>query len=472
MFQQDDNEGLVPHGRGLANPMYGDVPHQWWEASGVEVMTSSAFDQTFMPVANGMRTRGISLSLSSLGDNFKAFCNCSPLQAVVTRTAEALMNGVWKIKDKKTTEDVSHTISRHSKIITLLNSPNPMQSHSELLKQLYIYLRVYGGVYLYAAMPSGFTNIEDAISLWVFSPEEVDPVYTGRVFSATSVKDIVSKYKITATTAFAPKQGTFDAEPHQMLAFYDTAEIDFLRGGAIKGQRIKSLYYEIRNIMQAQEAVYSLNSDRGMQGIITNTSKDSLGFVPMSLTEKDALQNRFRSSYGMRRDQAKIYVTDASVDYKPVGFNVKDLMLFEGVRENIMHVCDTMNYPFDLLASEKGKTAADKRTSMTVLYQDNIIPTSNEISAKLARWVGLDEKIYSIEISYDHLPIMQTGNVEKNNALRQLTQAMHIAYNGETITRQEFRRTIGLTAEINENETMRSETAAQSSRDDIRTTQA
>lgn len=468
MFENNDNNGLVPYGRGLANPIYGSSP-QWWQQDGREVMSNQAFEQMFMPYARGMRMPNFgTLSLLSLSDNFNAFKKCSPLQAVITRTAEALMNGIWRIKEVKTTEDASNKNARNKKIVSLLNKPNPLQSHSELLKQIYIYLRVYGGLYLYASMPAGMTSIEDAISLWVFSPDEVETVYTKQRYSATDVSQIVEKYVINPKNTTIGKQ--IIAKPNEVLTFYDAAELNFLSEGKVEGIRVKSLYYEIRNIMQAQEAVYSLNSDRGMQGIITNVAKDALGFVPMTPDEKQSLQNRFRTSYGMRRDQDKILVTDASVDYIPVGFNVKDLMLFEGVRENIMHVCDTMNYPFDLLASEKGKTAADKRTSMMVLYQDNVIPLSNEISAKLTRWFGLDEAETSIEISYGHLPIMQTGNVEKNNALRQLVQAMHIAYNGETISREEFRRIIGLAAEIPENHTMRSETNAQSSRDDVRVT--
>lgn len=469
MFEQDDNNGLIPSGRGLANPIYGSAA-QWWQQDGREVMSNQAFEQMFMPFARGIRMPNFgTLSLLALSDNYNAFKKCAPLQAVITRTAEALMNGVWRIKEVKTTEDASNKNARNKKIVSLLNKPNPLQSHSDLLKQIYIYLRVYGGLYLYASMPSGMSTIEDAISLWVFSPEEVETVYTKIRYSATDVSQIVEKYVITPkdTNVFSKQ---IIAKPNEVLTFYDAAELNFMSTGNVEGIRIKSLYYEIRNIMQAQEAVYSLNSDRGMQGIITNTSKDALGFVQMSAEEKTSLQNRFRTSYGMRINQDKILVTDASVDYIPVGFNVKDLMLFEGVRENIMHVCDTMNYPFDLLASEKGKTAADKRTSMMVLYQDNVIPLSNEISAKLTRWFGLNEAETAIEISYGHLPIMQTGNVEKNNALRQLVQAMHIAYNGETISREEFRRIIGLAAEIPENHTMRSETNAQSSRDDVRVT--
>ena len=460
-----DNEGLVPLRGGLANPMYGDdYSRNWWQSG----FDSSNFNQVFMPVANGIpRVAPVSLVLSTLSDNYKAFTRCGPLQAIVTRTAEALMNGIWQIRSVSTKEDVSADTAENKAIVELLNNPNPMQTYADLLKTFYIYRAIYGGAYIVAKMPAGYTNVRDAISLWVFAPDEVKTEYTGCMFTAKKIGDVVSKYVITpANTEFG---GAFEAKPEHVIAFFDTAENPMMTKGVAKGNRIRSLYYEIRNIMQAQEAIYSLNSDRGAQGIISNSAKDTLGFVPMADEEKEALQNRFRSNYGLRREQQKVFVTQASVDYTPIGFNVRDLMIFEGVRENIMHLCDTMNYPFDLLASEKGKTAADKRTSMTVLYQDNIIPLSIDFSAKMTSWFGLKGDENVIYISFDHLPIMQTGNVEKNNALRQLIQALHIAYNGEVISREEFRRTIGYKAEI-QGTTMRSQTDAQSSRDDVRVT--
>lgn len=462
----DNNEGLVPVRGGLANPMYGDDYHrEWWESG----INDNNYLQTFMPVANGIvRMPSISLSLKTYSDNYQAFTRCSPLQAVITRTAEALVNGKWQIRDVDTKEDVSASTPENRQIVELLNNPNPFQTYADLLKTYYKYLRIFGAAHIVARMPVGFSDIKDAISLWVFSPQEVEPVFTGRIFTAKTMKDAISKYVITPTVS--EFGGQFEVGAEHVLTFVDTAEDILANNGRPKGERIRSLYYEIRNIMQAQEAVYSLNSDRGAQGIISNTAKDSLGFVPMSVEEKERLQNRFRANYGMRREQQKVFITDATVDYTPIGFNVRDLMLFEGVRENIMHVCDTLNYPFDLLASEKGKTAADKRTSMTVLYQDNIIPLSIEFSAKITRWFGLNPYKNVIYISYDHLPIMQAGNVEKNNALRQLIQALHIAYNGEAISREELRLTAGFKAEIPTGHTMRSQTNAQSSRDDVRIT--
>lgn len=457
-------EGLVRHGRGYANPLYGE---DWW--LDVEAINDTNYQFPYFRISNGINVPKSVLSIGNCGDAYGVYQRCAPLQAIIDRIAEALTNGTWCIKNADG-DDVSKSSRRNKKIVSLLRNPNPLQTYTDFLKQVSLYRSIYGGAYIYANMPAGFIDKVDATSIWVFSPDEVETVYSDNLFSATDIKGIIKKYIITPKNADV---SNFEVEPENVIFLYDTSEtVDILNVNKSGGwaKRIRSLFYEIRNVMQAQEAIYSLNSDRGAQGIISNIGKDGIGFVPLDKEEKQRIQNRFRSSYGLRRDQDKILVTDAPLTYTAIGYNVKDLMLFEGVRENIMHMCDTFNYPFDLLASEKGKTAADKRTSMAGLYQDNIIPLSVEISGKLSAFFGLNPQEECITIDYSHLDIFQQGNVERNNSMRLLAQTGHIMFNGEVITREEFRRMLGLDPHIDENGTMRSQLDAQYARDDVRIT--
>lgn len=455
------NEGLVPFRNGYANEIY--PLGEFWDGAGG--FDASNYQNVFHKIANGINVPKAGLALNSLEDCYKAYKACAPLGAVINRIAEALMNGKIKIVNSLD-EDVSKSTSKNEKIVSLLRRPNPLQTMADFLKQVAKYRATYGAAFIYAAVPAGFTKLTDAINLWVFSPLEVDVRYKDSIYLAQKPSDLIEKYVITPKVSVK----SFEAEAWQVLPIFDTSEETLSVTGKPDGVRIKSLYYDIRNILQGQEAIYSLNSDRGAQGIISNEAKDALGFVPMTLEEKQNLQNRFKSKYGLRRDQDKVYVTDASVKYTPIGFNVKDLMLHEGLRSNVMAICDQYNYPFDLLSSEKGKTAADKRTAMSGLYQDNIIPLADDISAKLTLFFGMDVDNELIIIDYSHLQIFQTGNVERNNALRQLIQALHITYNGDVITREEFRRTAGYAAEIPKNGTLKSSTNAPKERDDIRIT--
>jgi len=65
-----------------------------------------------------------------------------------------------------------------------------------------------------------------------------------------------------------------------------------------------SFKYEIKNIIQAQEAIYSLNKDRGAQGILINKNRDESGNVPLMKSQKDELQKQF-NAYGLSEKQKK-----------------------------------------------------------------------------------------------------------------------------------------------------------------------
>lgn len=458
-------DSLIPFGRGYANPLYGDG----FAPSNVTGSLDSK--DLYIKVSNGIQVNGISLDFGTLEMVKKVVSNCAPLLSVITKTAEAFGNGNWCIKRISDNTDVSNENNKNKKIVAILRKPNPLQSYQDLLSDAARYIRMYGGAYFFAAVPTGFKDIQDARALWVFSPREVTVVYKERnIFLEQDLDMVIERYEITAKRG--GKNISFKAEPKHVVAVYDTAEETILDSGVTKAERVVSLKYEIRNIMQAQEAIYSLSADRGAQGILANTAKDGLGYVQMDPNEKTRVEDSLRTKYGMMRDQQKIIVTDAPLSYTAIGFNVKDLMLHEGVRENVMTLCDTFSFPFDLLASEKGKTAADKTLSMISLYQDNIIPLANNISAKLTLWFGLELNENVIQIDYSHLQIFQSGNVEKNNALRQLMQACHIAYANDAITREEFRKYIGLAAEIPEKGTLRSKTGAADTRRDVRITQS
>lgn len=476
---ESTGEGLIHFRDGYANPIYNGTGYQYGLSNGDGYewrghFNGHNYEHAFIPIANGINVPLFNLSLNSLSDCYNVYCKCAPLQGILNKTAESLTNGKWKIVNEAG-DDVSKRTTDNKRIVDMLRRPNPEQTYSEFLKTISLYRDIYGGCFLYAGIPSGFDSVLDSNAIHVFRPQEVEIVWKKNVnpFRAKTINDYILKYKISPLFRDIKP---FEAKPQEVLFIYDTSECTRLFSQGLSddqptaGLRIKSLFYEIRNVMQAQEAVYSLNSDRGAQGIISNTAKDALGFYPMTKNEKERIENRMRSNYGMRREQGKIMVTDASIQYTQIGFNVKDLMLFEGVRGNIMHICDTYSYPFDLVASEKGKTAADKRIALETLYDDKLIPFSDELSEKIFMWMGQDSDKQRLQIDFSHLDIFQKGNVERNNSRRQLFQAIHIGYADDMITREEARREMGYEPKVPNNGTLRSDTEAASTRNDVRVT--
>ena len=455
---------------------WGNVGENWESTPSLSPFASFRISERFPSRINFFETLGdfnirpIEVNLKKADGLWQAYKICSPVLSIVNRLAEASMNGQWKVIDVKSGDDLTET---HKELVTKLNKPNPLQTYKDFLSMLEIYKRVFGEVYIYANVPAGKEFAKDAVSYWIIRPSNVTINYGKKLYNAMELKQVIESYDIEYKIGDVSKK-IKAANPMHMLHISDTSEklldSDPMEGGV---SRLTGLEWDIKNILQAQEAIYALNLDRGAQGIISSDKRDAVGYQPFTQKESRELHQRWREAYGMKVKQNKVMITDAAIKYTPIGFNVKDLMLFEGVRENVMRITDAYNYPFDLLASEKGKTAADKRTSMKSLYQDNIIPQTDRFTEKLSDWLGLDIQRERIIIDYSHLDIFQEGNVERNTAQRHLAQAMHILYNGAVITMEEFRRIMGFPPERPEG-TLRTEQealgVAQPARGDVRIT--
>jgi HK97 family phage portal protein len=363
-----------------------------------------------------------------------AYAKCSPVATVANRLASSMANGRWWIVDKNS-NDVSR---QNSGISELIKNPNPFQTTVEFVKQIDLYRNLYGVSYVYAVVPEGFKSAGDAVCLWPVNPERVETAYTKtkNIYAFGKKEDIIEKYVITEGV------DRISVRPEHILCIRDVSldTVPFDRRKHVS--RLSGLAYEVNNICQAQEAVYALNRDRGAQGIITNRTRDSVGSKPLSDDEKAQIQEEYHKKYGLSERQAKIIISDADLGWQQMSFNVKDLMLFEGIRSNIERIADAFNYPFELLSNQKGTTFANRAEAIKYLYQDNIIPTAVFYAEKFTDFFGLTNA--RIDIDFSHVEYLKEAEKEKAEALLRMNQALQIPYRMNVITREEYRKLLDL----------------------------
>lgn len=359
----------------------------------------------------------------------QAYNECSPLNTVVNRNAMALSNAKWWLTDKDDNE-----VNGYDNIKKLLKSPNPLQTWTEFIIQVDVFRQMYGCVFVLANVASGFSDNKDATSLWAINPKYIDIELRNKLYFQKDIKDIVADYYLSIggkRTKLDKEHLLYIKDYHQNLNFCPSD---------IKGvSRIVSLEYPIRNIMQAYEAIYSLNKDRGAQGILSNDRKDSAGAIPLKREEKADIHKEL-SLYGLSEHQRKIIVTDASLRWQSMSYNVRDLMLFEGIKNNIEQIADTFGYPFELLANQNGVTFSNQDEAKKRHYQDTVIPMAKLYGEKLTSFFGLtDIKIYA---DYSDVECLKDAEKEKAEALKTKVAALSKAFKDGAITLEEYR--IGL----------------------------
>ena len=394
------------------------------------------FPQYFFHFTGSECSPAILVDLTNVSGIVGAYERCSTLKTVVNRNAAALSVGrFWLVDDKD--NDVS---DKYKDIDRLLKEPNPIQTFSEFVAQADVYRQLFGHFFIYASRPEGFGN-ESASSLWVLRPDMVEIKYSGSLYNQSSIEDIIERVWIL------DYKSRMEVDPSQILHVRDRNQnLGFSRNDLKGASRLTGLSNVVRNIIQAEEAIYALNKDRGAMGILSSDENNPLGNAPVTEEEKDALQKQFNSMYGLRSSQWKVILSNARMKWTPMTFNVKDLMLFEGIENNIRQIADALDYPVDLLGMNSGSTYQNKLEAKKSMYQDSIIPTAKLYAQKLTKFFGI-ENVSVIE-DYSEVECLKTSQTEEATRLLWQNQAMKVAYEAGAVSLAEWRLSIGMDENI------------------------
>lgn len=369
----------------------------------------------------GSDGRDYHFQYGGLNSSLKAYSQCPPVSAIINRKAQAYINGRTWILDKTGKESTSETANR---VRQLIMKPNPLQSWKQFEAQSYIYKLLFGYTIILPIKPKGFPN-HKAKALWNIPPFLVDIEETEKLFYQSEgrvIKQLVLTYKGQRTT--------LDVEDVYIMKDF-TPSFDSL---VIPESRIKSLELPINNIIGAYESRNVLINYRGALGILS-ADKDQSGPIPVTESEKKELQSDFRR-YGLRKSQWQLIISKAALKWQPMGYPTKDLMLFEEIEDDVMRVCDSLNYPYRLLSSNKSTSLAgsDIAEFKKLLYQDAIIPEAESDYEQWTEFFGISQYGLRVDKDYTHLPILQEDKVRLASARKVLNDAKKIEWDNDLIT--------------------------------------
>lgn len=387
--------------------------------------------------ARGLSTMpDITFNFCELSGMADAYNKCNSLRSVINKNTSSLINGRWWVIDDKD----NNVIDRYDNINNLINKPNPLQTWSEFITLLDVYRQIYGEVFVYAVVPVGF-DVAQASALWAINPTKIDIELSGNMYMQGDIADIVRGYYLSDGV----KRVKLDSRCIMHVRDL-SANINFSADDIRGKSRLNGLENTIRNIVQGEEAIYALTKDRGAQGMLINKSKDVTGNIPLLPAEKERVQREYKLKYGVGANQDKVLITDADLQWQQMTFNVKDLMLFEGMESNIQHIADSYDLPFELLASPKGQTYANKLEAKRYHYQNNIIPLSKYYAELFTKFFGLDKDKFVIDFS--DVECLQKTEQDRADMLHKTNQAYSIAKSAGVISTAEWRLAIGLDEDI------------------------
>ena len=298
-------------------------------------------------------------------------------------------------------------------ILTKLATPNPLNNWKDFLLLYYVNKKVFGNSYIFKYQPSGFKDISDAV-FWVLPAQYTFPVPKNRnlkgYFKINKKEDLIRGYSFfnranpKQEVTWQPDEIMHQKEPNLLLnQTFSNLLIELLEGRS----PLTTLSEPISNIKTAYEAQNIILTKRGALGILSpKNNKDSIGAITLTETQKEVLQEQL-SKYGLGEGQWQYIISNVELIWQPMAVPIRELMLFEGIENSMIAICNTLNFPILLLNYLRGATFSNLQELKKSLYQDNIIPEANSFVSELNSFLGLPEKNLMLKADFSHIPILQ-----------------------------------------------------------------
>ena len=301
-----------------------------------------------------------------------------------------------KGKDRKEVEK--------SEVLKFLSNPNPLQTQSDFLYEFYVQNAIYRTTFCYANQPSKLSSTPSA--LWWLPGESMKINLTGKMFDQVSIEGIVESYELL----------DYDKK-------YDPKDVIRIIDGISQNKitakpTIESLQVTLSNIMAVLKSYNIIVTERGMIGFIAAERSDSTGLsIPMTPEEKVAFQKQYQKNYSLDAQNGHVLMTEASMKWVPMTFDVKQLMLFEGLEDAFAQIIAAYGHDRDIYPSVKSATFENKKQGLINTYQNTMIPLGCKMLEPIAEIFGLQDKDQYLEPSWEHLPVMQEDEEKKAAAL-------------------------------------------------------
>lgn len=353
-------------------------------------------------------------------DIYNAIFACPVVSSIVNSQVNYITNGKLEVL---TVNDTNYVKGTNTEYYRLLESPNPIQSFEQLLGQISFYVRTFGYCVVYTPKRVGYV----ARSIWVLPPHKTNIRF--KLDNDMFKMKVLSNYIESIELNESGKSLPIDKDS----VFIITDNTIPIKNIMLPESRIKLLANPIKNIIANYGASYELMVNRGSRGILSNTNGGDTKLRPMTKQQKEELQREYREKYGIMPEQAQIMITDASLNYLNMGYNVSELGLNESHQRDIEDIAFGFNHPLPLIKAS-GTTYSNVESSERRLYQSVIIPLANSIAAQLEIGLGYRAKGIKIQIDYSHVGALQESELMKGRALGAMATAVNALFDANAIT--------------------------------------
>ena len=346
-----------------------------------------------------------------------------PFAMVADRIGSMMRNGRYYVVDKNDNER-----PRYKDIEALLAKPNLLQEGKAFLKEIEIYLKVYGfcPIFCLRATKRDLPKAMIAIPPQMFHIEG-----KGNIFSAQTKEDIVKRSYIKWNN------GEINLLEEDYILIYDSiANYPQQDGDEFSFYTpVDTLSPHTRNYMSQLIGRGNLIVNGGPKGILYGDDTSDTGNAALTPKEADELNKGFKRKFGIVNKLYEVMVTNKKVGWINIGSNTQQLMLHEEGASCLNEICNTFGLQPDMFS--QGATFDNKEAAKKAAYQDLIIPDAELISQALTSGICPDG-VY-IKLDFSHISCLQEDKSASAQSLSNAANAVGNLVNWGLITPDEAR---------------------------------
>jgi hypothetical protein len=332
---------------------------------------------------------------------FQLYIDIPELRTIVNRKAKMISSGIPKLYNDK-----DEIVENHW-VLDLIKNPNPTQCWDEVIYSMAVNDALYSTSFLYAPKRSfGIVNL-----VLPLASHKMQINTSGRTLKQMDVGGLIENY-IYNYSDEKPQKLEFE----EVIMLQTTDGMNLLNPVSI----IESLKFPLSNIQAQYNKRNVLLENIGSIGILTAKKSDIGGALPVTPEEKKKIQ---RDWYNRSKDE--VIITETELDWLPMSFPTKDLMLFEELTADKLAVIDAFGLNYYIFSNEKGSTFSNVRDGIRMAYTDTIIPETDKIYDNLTEQLGLDKEGLRLKAHFDHIPVLQSDILEESQSLNSRADALN-----------------------------------------------
>jgi len=321
-------------------------------------------------------------------DSWRLFIEIPELRAVIDKRASMMASNIPCLYDMSGEKVESHWI------LDLIKTPNAVQSWSDVIYSLSVQDALYSNAFAY--VPKRSFDIRNLIV--PLPADKVEIYLSGKKLKQMDSEDLITKFKFQ-----------YDDDSKELIDWTDMLYLNTNDGmNIIKPiSRVDSLKYPLSNLKAQYHKRNVLLENIGAIGILSTQSNDMGGAIPMTPEEKKAIQKDW-----YKRSKDELIITESNVDWKPMSYPTKDLMLFEELTADKLAIIDAYGLNANIFSSERGTTFNNVKESIKMCYTDTIIPETQSMYDSIMKQWGMADEYY-LKADFSHLPSLQEDEEAK-----------------------------------------------------------